>query len=124
MAEKPWRVLDLAESGEVQTFAKLTDALVWIEASKVDRDPEEQSFLQVTYEAPEGWFENVGDYALVMERIVCKIVDGWAGGQANYRLQVAGQWGRPSSTLGASTIPTEFWMPEGDLVIPFSKDDL
>lgn len=138
-----WEVSAMTEDGLVsEKFENLSEALNWI--PKADEDPETQAYTHVRYEADEDFVPGMGDYALVFGRIVCKIVDGFAGGVANYKLQVAGQWTRSDRGVGKANgtrfieTPIEFWVPEGSSSTPknfpapgcsvdllfFSKNDL
>lgn len=128
MTSKPWtvqgflpRTSDVEPRGELhREFDTVTEALKFIEETgtspepELELDPEDQADLWLDYTEPSRWTADMGDYALVANRIVCKIVNGWAGGQANYQLEVFGQWGK---------VPVKFWVAESDVTV-FSKEHL
>lgn len=96
-------------------FSTLTDALEWINKAgeELDLDPEQEGSIELSYTKPsEDWMAREGDGALIMNRIVCGIVDGYAGGAGNYQLR---------------TGLYKFWIgePEDDDsdFILFSRDD-
>jgi catechol 2,3-dioxygenase-like lactoylglutathione lyase family enzyme len=108
---KPWTVSAMVDGVGlvIEKFASVHEALAWIpnvEFEGENLDPETQGYTHIAYEKPsEDFFAVENDYALVYGRIVCRIVDGWAGGAGNYKLQLTGQWGHGT--------PIEFWTPEG-----------
>lgn len=102
-------------------FLRLSQVLNWINEIGDDHDPEWESGIVITYQAHEDWEPDPDNQmALVGNRVVLKVVDGWAGGQASYRLQMPSQFGVTSG----SQLPNEFWMSEGPGLIIFYAEDL
>lgn len=97
------------------SFAKLTEALDWIGTAGdlLDLDPEHEGAIELSYaKLSEDWTAGMGDGALIMNRIACTVIDGYAGGAGNYRLQNGAE---------------EFWVGEpedndSDFIL-FAKED-
>lgn len=115
---KPW-TLDFAGTlswdRERKQFAKLTEALKWIddtENTKGFLDPEWSADVEVHYAPHPDWEEDPDELSgLISGRVVAKVIDGWAEGGRNYRLEIE----QPSYRQA-------FWMGEGDFILFDSRD--
>jgi hypothetical protein len=92
----PW-IATYWHGGELLTskFVKLTEMLKWIENSDEALgyyDPEWSASIELAYHPHEDWEPDPDDrMALVAGRFVGKMLDGWAGGGANYQVEIGDQ---------------------------------
>jgi hypothetical protein len=97
-------------------FDSVVSALGWLTsefASEVDSDPESEAMVELIYQRDEPSWAGPGSlYCLLAGRVVYEVMDGWAGGGANYKLRMV-----PFS-------PNGFWVHEGEGVLIFASEDL
>lgn len=102
----------------VKRFVKLTEALKWIDEPDETlgySDPEWSASVMLVYDPKPDWEDNQDPdmlMGLIGGRVVAKVIDAWAGGGANYRLEIE----QPSYRQA-------FWLGEGDFIL-FDAGDL
>jgi hypothetical protein len=114
----PW-VLDYAGTlslrRETKRFVKLTKALKWIDDTEKTLgfyDPEWSSDVKIAYDPQDDWdFDPDNLMGLISGRVVAKVIDGYAGGGAHYRLEI-----------DQPAVRQAFWLGEGDFIL-FDRDD-